>query len=635
VIVPIPLPDLDDRTWADLVAELRAQLPQTAPDWTDHNVSDPGITLLELYAWISEMLMFRLGRVPQSTSRSFLRHFGIELRPPAVARTVVAVRLPPLAPAIRISAGQLVTDPAGEVRFSTTEPIDLSPAWLEQSPGERTSRGVLIARGSGQVTNVTQTNRTQDGAFFPFGRAPHDGDSLELGFDRAPAPPGVRARLHVWTQTWVDDLVDQPVLRSMSSDWTRHPGIETIWEYWAGALGWRSVAHVDDQTRGLTFSGPVTLAGLDDHRPGPRDGLYRVRCRIVSGASEYRPTLRRIAINAVPAENAVVEVPGPLATSRGDAGQTYLLGHAPVVAGSLRLNVGGDPEPWLDVSDWDRSGPFDRHVRLDPERGIVEFGDGRTGFVPAAGEAITVSAVRVGGGLPGNVAAGTLQRIGGIAAVVVQPHDASGGSPAESLGHARGRLVDRLATPQRGITANDLELLAIQVPGLAVRRARAVPEQHPAYPGLTVPGAVSLVVLTANSTASAAVVQAAQDWLDPRRPVGCELHVTAPSWRPVSVHATLLTDSTSGAELDTVAQAALDHFFHPLTGGPDGTGWPFGRDVFRTEVAAVLADVPGVARVVDLDLFGTGDSPTTCANLPLCSTDLVRSLPHVIHIVEA
>jgi predicted phage baseplate assembly protein len=264
----------------------------------------------------------------------------------------------------------------------------------------------------------------------------------------------------------------------------------------------------------------------------------------------------------------------------------------------------------------------------------VEFGDGRTGFVPAAGEAVTVSEIKVGGGSPGNVAAGTLQRIDGVGAAVVQPLDATGGAQAEPLSQAQGRLLDRLAAPQRAVTAHDLEALAMRAPGLAVRRARAVAEQHPAYPGLRVPGAVSLVVLTANGTASDAVVRAVRCWLEPRRPLGCELHVTGPCWRPVSVHATLHAVQGSAPGLADRAQAALDAFFHPLTGGPDGVGWPFGRDVYRTEVAAALADVPGVDRVGDLDLFGADESAATCASVPLCPTDLVRSLPHVLQIVE-
>lgn len=85
----LPLPNLDDRRWADLVDEGRALLPVHAPDWTDHNVSDPGITLLEILAWVAEMDVFRADRVPERHRRKFLALAGIRPRPPAPASTVL------------------------------------------------------------------------------------------------------------------------------------------------------------------------------------------------------------------------------------------------------------------------------------------------------------------------------------------------------------------------------------------------------------------------------------------------------------------------------------------------------------------------------------------------------------------
>jgi Baseplate J-like protein len=69
----LPLPNLDDRTYADLLEELRARIPSLCPEWTDHNPSDPGITFLELFTWLTEMLLYRVNRVSDETTRTFLR----------------------------------------------------------------------------------------------------------------------------------------------------------------------------------------------------------------------------------------------------------------------------------------------------------------------------------------------------------------------------------------------------------------------------------------------------------------------------------------------------------------------------------------------------------------------------------
>ncbi len=69
----LPLPNLDDRTYDELVEEARALIPSLCPEWTDHNPSDPGITLIELYAWLTEMILFRVNRVPRANVETFLR----------------------------------------------------------------------------------------------------------------------------------------------------------------------------------------------------------------------------------------------------------------------------------------------------------------------------------------------------------------------------------------------------------------------------------------------------------------------------------------------------------------------------------------------------------------------------------
>lgn len=77
----LKVPKLDSVTFAQLVEEAIKRIPQYAPDWTDHNLHDPGITLIELFAWFAEMQSFYLDQVTENHYRKFLELLGIELEP--------------------------------------------------------------------------------------------------------------------------------------------------------------------------------------------------------------------------------------------------------------------------------------------------------------------------------------------------------------------------------------------------------------------------------------------------------------------------------------------------------------------------------------------------------------------------
>jgi Baseplate J-like protein len=658
----LPVTRLDTRSWSELVAEARARLPEYAPDWTDHNLHDPGITLLELFAWLSELLLFRLDRVSPAMLRAFLGQLGVTPAPPRQATAVVALRAGPPRPGpLRLGPGFAVSDQRGAVRFESPVGLMVSPAWLELDPSERGGRGRLRRRAGGQVTDLSAANTQPGEAFAPFGPAPRLGDALELGFEVRPAAAGTELSLYVWTEHWAGDDTERERIRAEwlaaramaersgapchpPAPWLHH-GARTVWEYWAGPRGWQPAESVVDETRALTLSGQVRLRGPADHRPGPWDGRWWIRCRLAAGAAECRPRLLRVAVNATRLRHTTTVTPAaPLGESRGQPWQRHYLEPVPVVPGSVRLALtgpGGETDDrWREVATWDRSGPVDRHYRLDPETGAITFGDGRTGAVPPAGWSIQVRRFRSGGGPGGNVAPGTLTRLHPAPAdpiTVHQPHPAGGGAGAEPLSRAHGRALDRLAAPQRAITAGDLEELARGVPGVPVGRAHAVPGHHPGHPCLPVPGAVTVVVLPSCGQPprpTPAFLEAVRRHLDRRRPLATELHVVGPTYVPVSVGATLHVAAGAAADLPAAAQAALAAFFDPLTGGPAGTGWPFGRAVVDSEVLALLGDLPGVDHVDELGLTGPGDAAPRCGNLTLCPTDLVQSAAHTIRVVE-
>lgn len=105
----IPIPNLDDRTWKQLMVEAQRFISQRAPGWTDRSPSDPGIVLVEVFAYITEILIFRLNRLPEKAYVQFLRLMGVSIEPPTAATVCLEFTRQKAEGAITIPAGTAVT----------------------------------------------------------------------------------------------------------------------------------------------------------------------------------------------------------------------------------------------------------------------------------------------------------------------------------------------------------------------------------------------------------------------------------------------------------------------------------------------------------------------------------------------
>jgi predicted phage baseplate assembly protein len=185
----------------------------------------------------------------------------------------------------------------------------------------------------------------------------------------------------------------------------------------------------------------------------------------------------------------------------------------------------------------------------------------------------------------------------------------------------------------------DLERLALEVPGTRVVRARAWSSLHPAYPCLTAPGVVTVVVLPelprGRPEPSPGLIAAVRCFLERRRMVATRLEVVGPRYLEVGVIADVRTKAlVDAARVRDDILTALDAFLDPLTGGPAGLGWPFGRSVFRSEVLQLIDGVQGVDHVLSLRLIAA-DAEPSCGNLNLCPTWLVAPVEHRIRVNPA
>ena len=115
----LPAIQLDDRRFQDLVSEARLRIHRACPEWTEHNVSDPGITLIELFAWMTEMTIYRLNRVPDKLHVTLMELLGIRLDGPTAAHTRLRFRLS--APVLSQARAVMRSSPGG-----TSTPSDHS-----------------------------------------------------------------------------------------------------------------------------------------------------------------------------------------------------------------------------------------------------------------------------------------------------------------------------------------------------------------------------------------------------------------------------------------------------------------------------------------------------------------------------
>src|SRR5688572_7721248 len=126
----LPAPNLDDRRFQDIVDEAKRRITRHCPDWTDHNVSDPGVALVELFAWMTEMTLYRLNQVPDRLYAKFLDLVGIELFPPSPATTDLTFWLSaPAEQTVVVPGGtQVATVPGrsgGAIVFMTDDDLEI------------------------------------------------------------------------------------------------------------------------------------------------------------------------------------------------------------------------------------------------------------------------------------------------------------------------------------------------------------------------------------------------------------------------------------------------------------------------------------------------------------------------------
>jgi len=452
---------------------------------------------------------------------------------------------------------------------------------------------------------------------------------------------------------WVPSHAPSPAASDCGLPQTQaYPSARLVWQYWNGAE-WVPLTLLKDETLSLQRSGHIYLKTppAGQLQPGTFGAvgtmLYWIRALIQSGGYERPPLLQAIRSNTVLARQAQTVLDEVLGGSTGAPNQTFRLANAPVLAGTLQLQVdeGDGFQDWAPVTDFFGAASDARVYVLDRTTGEIRFGDGQNGHIPVANvdnpSANVVARIyRYGGGKQGNVAAGTLTTlltsISGIDdSKVGNLFAAFGGRDEESLREAKLRAPRALKSKCRAVTAEDFQLLAKEAAD--VGRAFAMPLFHPGFPGVKVPGAVTVIVVpdadVPNPMPSDGTIRTVCAYLNQRRLLTTELFVIPPTYQRVEVQVQVIAQNSADlAQVQQTVEQALLRYFHPLRGGDDGQGWPFGGTIFFSRVYQQALSVPGVERIEQLVIVLDGQAAPVCQDVPVGPAALVYSTQHDVQV---
>ena len=634
------VPKLDDRHFQDLVDEAKKRIPHYCKDWTDHNVSDPGITLIELFAWMVDILLYRLNQVPNLHYIKFLEMLGVRLNGPVPAKTPVTFwltapqSLPMVIPAgTEVASTQTETEPS--IVFTTDRDLQISPPQLNTIIAVAASEGG--AKRSRREINLRRLEAGFEGIDV-FSATPRVEDVFCIGFE--------------------NDLSNHLLGFDFDFDATVGAGIDPtqppyLWEASTGEpeRPWTPCEVEMDTTQGMNTDGTIRI-----HIPrmGPlqigEQKLFWVRVRIKDiskqeasrGMLSYikSPLLRKLSAaswgGTVPATNSRQVQQEFVGRSDGSAGQRFQLQSVPVLQRlpeeTLMIKLDGEPpQLWKEVSDFAETSADDSCFTLDSVTGELRFGpavrqpDGTMklyGAIPGRGASLIFQRYRYGGGEQGNVLAGminTLKTAIPYVASVANRTSASGGLDAETLEEAMLRAPALLRSRERAVSESDYEYLAMQAFPNTIGRVKCL-QPRATEGGKVVPAQVYVLVVPRlpqpegylspeQLELPGPMINSLKAYLDERRLLTTRLDVRSPSYQWVTVKVKLRANPGADAEeVQSEVLRRLYRFINPLTGGADGKGWPFDRDLYVSDVYQCLQGTPDVQFIRAVEVYKASPS---------------------------
>lgn len=440
---------------------------------------------------------------------------------------------------------------------------------------------------------------------------------------------------------------------------------QIVWEYVSqnnGVIDWKPL-DVQDGTANLTSSGTVAFLGPNDSEKIrlfdliTENELHWYRARLKQGDYDHPPEVKGIYLNTVMADNRMTIDEQVIGSGTGIVGQKLSLIRVPILSGDVWVKEPEKPNEkelkdlknelekdfnqnlnendiqvikenkdgeeiwvrWRNISNFHSSGPRSRHYTLDRISGELSFGNGERGLLPPVGkDNIIIKNYRTGGGEKANdiavpLAVKELKSSLSYVDKVFNVKNAVGGSNFWTLDQTMEYGPRSIKNRNRVITAEDYEWMTLQEFS-QLARVRCLSTMAPGNDGKLhfKPGAVTMTVIPKSNERlpqpSKGLLKLVKSFLMTRALGNIyddnDVYVIGPSYSPINIiiiAKALLPEESS--ILERRIRSELDNFFHPLKGGEDKKGWEFGRDVYISEIYAVIERIERLDHVESIQFI--------------------------------
>jgi predicted phage baseplate assembly protein len=630
-------PNLFDKRFDDLVEAGRSRLPSLAPEWTDYNAHDPGITLMDLLAWVAEAQIYSLARTRRDERVAYAALMGLSANGYRPARGLIwPDSNDPNSPAAMLSQ-PIVIERDAAVHTLRSETPTFRPAHRILLIPARI-RSLITQLADGSVINQAGANRRSESEFQPFGDVAGPGDVLSME---------------------LESRGDAPLLPADRPDDARLViGIRA-----APAPGDCSDANLAAARRS---SLRITLSGGAERFPlqvieDTSEGFMRTGVCVldVSGIAVASTTIT-IEFNAPrgfdrPPRVLCIE-PNVIPISQGHSVDRELHGdilslpdqRLDLNTPGLAFEPGTNPVK-VEVADatgfkeWTRCdrlsdfGPADTVYELDPAAASVTFGNGINGKMPGAGAQVFVS-YAVNDGTGGNTARNRKWLVGGISGTFGTNLDPVTGGEDPSAGPEQRRAARRALLEGHALVSSaDIEAAALALPSLEVARAWVIPPQ----PRESETGTITLIAMQARADGveSGSIpetprwLEAIRRQLSPRMPLGSRLAVAGPRYVEFTIE--VRAEPEQGRDPVAVKSAIESELRQRLALVSDRPAMPqraFGLAVTHRDLTAWLQALAEVRRVSSLQILVGGRSvdEVTVSRRGLPRIDLSASTIEVV-----